>query len=258
MPVCKGCLQPFGWSAYANHQTQTSNPACVAEFQKLNALMPGLLDEVPAQGAGDEQADEGMDIDGPGANDDDDDDAPDIEFGGAFFDGELNDGDFVGFDPEGQAIESGGEEDEDKEDDDDDDDGDEEEGDGGDDPLDYEDARPWEAAPEPPLVPPPPAEAPAPPPLSTAPGRQNIEDALRQDVHIVPFTHATSDRAGKPIRRDNAAFTSYHNDKSGGVPNNPYAPFPSKRDWEIAHWAKMRGPTSTALNELLKIEGVRA
>lgn len=35
-----------------------------------------------------------------------------------------------------------------------------------------------------------------------------------------------------------------------------YAPFESKLDWEIARWAKTRGPGSTALDELLKIDGV--
>jgi len=35
-----------------------------------------------------------------------------------------------------------------------------------------------------------------------------------------------------------------------------WAPFSSKLDWEIAHWAKIRGPTSSALTELLAIPGV--
>ncbi len=38
---------------------------------------------------------------------------------------------------------------------------------------------------------------------------------------------------------------------------NAWAPFNSKLDWELARWAKMRGPGSTALSELLAIEGVR-
>ena len=37
-----------------------------------------------------------------------------------------------------------------------------------------------------------------------------------------------------------------------------WAPFRSQCDWEIAHWAKMRGPTSTAVTELLAIPGVGA
>lgn len=35
-----------------------------------------------------------------------------------------------------------------------------------------------------------------------------------------------------------------------------WAPFQSQRDWEIACWAKMRGPTSSAMTELLAIPGV--
>ncbi|KAJ4471753.1 hypothetical protein C8J55DRAFT_375236, partial [Lentinula edodes] len=37
---------------------------------------------------------------------------------------------------------------------------------------------------------------------------------------------------------------------------NPWAPFQSRIDWEVARWAKMRGPSSTAFSELLEIDGV--
>ncbi|KAJ7856057.1 hypothetical protein B0H14DRAFT_3085330 [Mycena olivaceomarginata] len=37
---------------------------------------------------------------------------------------------------------------------------------------------------------------------------------------------------------------------------NPYAPFKSKVDWEIAKWAKLRGAGSTAFTDLLNIDGV--
>lgn len=37
---------------------------------------------------------------------------------------------------------------------------------------------------------------------------------------------------------------------------NIWAPFKSRLDWDLAQWAKMRGPGSTALSELLGIEGV--
>ena len=37
---------------------------------------------------------------------------------------------------------------------------------------------------------------------------------------------------------------------------NLYAPFASKLDWEVAHWAKMQGLGSNALTEPLHIEGV--
>lgn len=38
---------------------------------------------------------------------------------------------------------------------------------------------------------------------------------------------------------------------------NCWAPFTSQLDWEMARWAKLRGPGSTALSELLKLDGVR-
>ena len=36
-----------------------------------------------------------------------------------------------------------------------------------------------------------------------------------------------------------------------------WAPFQSQCDWEVARWAKMRGPTSSAVTDLLAIPGVR-
>ncbi|KAJ3713720.1 hypothetical protein DFJ43DRAFT_1134924 [Lentinula guzmanii] len=41
-----------------------------------------------------------------------------------------------------------------------------------------------------------------------------------------------------------------------GQHSNPWAPFVSETDWKVAHWAKMRGPSSTALSEVLAIDGV--
>ncbi|KAM6490342.1 hypothetical protein JOM56_014319 [Amanita muscaria] len=42
---------------------------------------------------------------------------------------------------------------------------------------------------------------------------------------------------------------------SGGS-SDKYAPFNSLVDWEVAKWAKLRGPSSSALTEFLAIEGV--
>ena len=41
-----------------------------------------------------------------------------------------------------------------------------------------------------------------------------------------------------------------------GNPENLFSPFSSKIEWEIACWAKTRGPSSTAFTELMSIEGV--
>jgi len=43
-----------------------------------------------------------------------------------------------------------------------------------------------------------------------------------------------------------------------GSHSNPWAPFASEIDWKVAHWAKTRGPGSTAFSDLLAINGVSA
>jgi hypothetical protein len=85
-------------------------------------------------------------------------------------------------------------------------------------------------------------------------GREIIENALRQQiVDRFPLTSA-----GEPIPNYSPTSDSSHQyDTHFHLnPSNPYAPFTSKLDWEIARWAKLRGPSSTATSELLKIAGV--
>ena len=59
------------------------------------------------------------------------------------------------------------------------------------------------------------------------------------------------ERAHKNVNQD------YRHAVSSADGLNIYAPFSSKLDWEVARWAKMRGPGSNAMIELLSIEGVR-
>ncbi|KAH8102731.1 hypothetical protein BXZ70DRAFT_890478 [Cristinia sonorae] len=87
------------------------------------------------------------------------------------------------------------------------------------------------------------------PPLG---GRDNVERALRQEVHVV---HFPSPRAGESITVTTPGYGTYSDTVQ--AENNPYAPFTSKRDFEFAMWAKTRGPGSNALDELLKIDGVQ-
>jgi hypothetical protein len=70
---------------------------------------------------------------------------------------------------------------------------------------------------------------------------------------VVPFPLAT---AGAPIPgsvRSGSGFAVYG---SGLSSNEEYAPFCSKIDWDIARWAKLRGPSSAAVSELLEIDEV--
>ena len=63
-----------------------------------------------------------------------------------------------------------------------------------------------------------------------------------------------SSRAGKALSREESRDCSYGASLGGG--DNTWAPFHSKKDWEVAQWAKLRGIGSTAFSEVLAIDGV--
>ena len=65
--------------------------------------------------------------------------------------------------------------------------------------------------------------------------------------------HPTS-RAGEPIRQDETMDTCYT--QAVHAQHNIWAPFRTRVDWEVAHWAKLRGPGSTAFSDLLSIPEV--
>ena len=97
------------------------------------------------------------------------------------------------------------------------------------------------------------------PPLSENPPRSSqhrIQEHLRapRTFHVrFPGVHA-----GRPNSDDHDP-SSYETYQAEIDPenHNPYHPFASRIDWEVARWAKMRGPGSTAVTELLEIENVR-
>ena len=95
---------------------------------------------------------------------------------------------------------------------------------------------------------------------SLSAGRENVENQLRQPVFVQSFKEQFSDsKAGEPKpnnAKKSTSFTTYGS-KVQGSDANPYAPFPNRINWEIAKWAKLRGPSSTAFSELLKIDGVQ-
>lgn len=62
--------------------------------------------------------------------------------------------------------------------------------------------------------------------------------------------------AGKVYAENGAAHVAYLTNESHL--NNPYYPFISKMEWEIAQWANNEGPTQTAFSNLLKIQGVNS
>ena len=62
-------------------------------------------------------------------------------------------------------------------------------------------------------------------------------------------------QAGEVVSRGHSGQDEAYTQMIGDV-DNPFAPFSSKMEWELARWAKLRGPSSTAFTELVKIEGV--
>jgi len=95
-------------------------------------------------------------------------------------------------------------------------------------------------------------------------GNDHDDDSIWTDAIVVPFPQAT---AGTVVHDTGiSGYASYRNQlglidanlesSANGMNGGLYAPFKSKLDWEIAHWAKLRGPGSTAMTELLSIDGV--
>ena len=86
-------------------------------------------------------------------------------------------------------------------------------------------------------------------------GRKKNEESLRQPVTVVKYPDQS---AGSPVNNPTHLSNSMKDYGSNFAQseNNPYAPFANKRNWDIARWAKLRGPSSNALTELLGIEGV--
>lgn len=92
--------------------------------------------------------------------------------------------------------------------------------------------------------------------LENREARREIEQrTLEQDnIVIVPYpdAHAGMPTDGPPAHDSNTIYGF-----EAGNPDNIYAPFTSQMDWDVAKWAKLRGPSSTAFTELLAIDGVR-
>ncbi|KAJ3966648.1 hypothetical protein EV361DRAFT_872222, partial [Lentinula raphanica] len=79
-------------------------------------------------------------------------------------------------------------------------------------------------------------------------------DCIREP-HVV---HYPDPHAGAPIPSTSVISSENHRyaQMLEQQTSNPWAPFLSETDWKVAHWAKVRGPSSTALSELLAIDGV--
>jgi len=73
----------------------------------------------------------------------------------------------------------------------------------------------------------------------------NVPDAERSQTVVID--HFPSGNAGAPIP---GMARELNEDMAT---QSIWAPFVSQCDWEVAHWGKMRGPTLSALTDLLAI-----
>ena len=88
--------------------------------------------------------------------------------------------------------------------------------------------------------------------LGVHPSSQSAEYPAKDYV----VEYFPGDKAGAPLEctiADQSNFEKYQQQLNN---NAEYAPFVSQIDWEIAQWAKTHGTTSTAVTELLQIDGV--
>ena len=90
-------------------------------------------------------------------------------------------------------------------------------------------------------------------PLGDPPDRveaDNSEPTSELSVDTFPYGSP-----GSPIHSRNQGLGVYESTQAA-FNNAIWAPFHSQCDWEITHWAKMHGPTSMAVTELMAIPDV--
>ncbi|EJD33149.1 hypothetical protein AURDEDRAFT_177772, partial [Auricularia subglabra TFB-10046 SS5] len=87
------------------------------------------------------------------------------------------------------------------------------------------------------------ASVPAPAPTGTLP-EPDVEDCFTQ---VYPLAAHVFDRVSPPYE---------HIYKDLDSSDNEYAPFKSREDWELAHWAKSNQITDSAFTQLLAIPGL--
>jgi hypothetical protein len=86
---------------------------------------------------------------------------------------------------------------------------------------------------------------------------RQVESRLDDKSLTVRYSDSYPNRqAGAALKQKQPHDAKYCDMINGST--NPWAPFSSRMDWEIAKWAKLRGAGSTAFTDLLAIEGVRS
>jgi hypothetical protein len=96
-----------------------------------------------------------------------------------------------------------------------------------------------------------------PQPSAPLPTHPTQPDADSSDAPTLVVNRFPDGSPGAPIPGSHQGSTVYNSSREA-FGASVWAPFRSQCDWEIAHWAKTRGPTSSAVTDLLAIPEVRA
>ena len=89
-----------------------------------------------------------------------------------------------------------------------------------------------------------------------SPQSNQIEADVPDTMSTVVVDRFPSGSPGAPIP-DIPRGTSERESWRDTSTESIWAPFQSQNDWEIAHWVKMRGSSSSAVDEFLAIPNVR-
>lgn len=238
---CTGCSRYYPWKGFSGHLSQTRRPACIAVRAEQEALFPGLFDlvtdnmshQLPAYDATRETRPFEGDHLGSA-----------LDYHNDDFPWPTSDGDEA---PDESESESDSDSDFDEL------------------PVDDtagEHGVNWV---------PPPSLVPTPEPMDedlplddqlTLERRremvQNVQRLGRRPAVVVTFGGNAGRVVPQPpnAQLDEFGYTTYQSSLGAAARDNPWYPFQSKLDWEVAKWAKLRGPGDTAFSELLAIEGV--
>ncbi|KAH7905034.1 hypothetical protein BJ138DRAFT_1233443 [Hygrophoropsis aurantiaca] len=91
-------------------------------------------------------------------------------------------------------------------------------------------------------------------PMARTGPAEHLDHLRKAPAHVTHF----GGQAGVAITDESLSPSAYHaySDNVNSSRANPWAPFSSRIDWELARWAKLRGLGSNAFTELLAIEGI--
>ncbi|KAL0572146.1 hypothetical protein V5O48_009824 [Marasmius crinis-equi] len=94
--------------------------------------------------------------------------------------------------------------------------------------------------------------------IAPAAGMYGIDEA-GQKFYITTFNNTDAGfatNAPPDIQYEGGMKYDDYRNTVRATSENPWSPFTSRMDWEVAKWAKLRGSTSTAFTELLAIDGL--